>query len=122
MSKWSKRTPEEQARILADQEALRDKARQKTPEYKFGAEHQTEILSKNEIPLVCEEHGFTTSERYELVKEKHPLLRQEMSFVKGKCIKCGRIAKRALQLDESGMMLMLIVRQLQEKGRLDDRR
>lgn len=122
MSKWSKRSPEDQARILAEQEALRTKKHEKTPEYKFGNENQTEILKGNEIPLVCMEHGFTSSEQYEIVKETNPLIGQEVSMIRGKCIKCGRPSKRALQLDETGMFLILIVKILQGQGRLVDRR
>jgi len=122
MSKWSKRSPDEKARILAEQEALRNKGKEPSFGDMFNNDNQTEILKRNEIPIVCETHGFTTSGRYELVEEEHPLIGGKQLFVRGRCVKCGRTSRRALGLDESSMMLMLIIRMLQDKGRVDDLR
>jgi hypothetical protein len=122
MSKWSKRSPEDKARILAEQEALREKGKQSTAPYRIDDNAQNEIIQRNEIPLVCSEHGYTSSERYELIKEFHPLVQTEITMVRGKCIKCGRISRRAIMLDEGGMTLMLLVTLLQTRGRVDDNR
>lgn len=112
MSKWSKRSPEEKVRILAEQEALRKK--HDTPTNRFGESTQSEIIQRNEIPLVCIEHGFTSSERYKLVKEFNPLAQTEVMMVVGKCTKCGRISKRALN-----EAVMLLVALLKTQGRVE---
>lgn len=122
MSKWSKRSPEDKARILAEREALQKAMVEKSPEYQYSPEKQSEIIKQQEMPLVCPNHGYTKSERYEIVTEKHPLLDQEVSMVLGKCPICGAMARRALTLSEAGMVFALVLQLLASQGRLVDNR
>jgi len=121
MSKWSKRSPEEKVRILAEQEALRNKNKPKmTAGFNLSNENQEAIIKNNEIPLVCTHHGYTAAERYEIVNEN--VIGSTIPMVCGICPICKQTARRALLLDETSMILMLIVKRLQDAGRLVDKR
>ena len=120
MVKWKNRSPEDQKRILREQEEIRKGKKPKLEEFSFFKK-QREIAEKLEIPLWCHKcNGPTYSEKYILID--HP--DQNWPIVIGHCVKCGDEARTAL-VPNSPMDMFnkgAIIHKLIHEGRLTDKR
>lgn len=126
MSRWSKKSDEEKKALLKKMEENKEKQHKSSKDYAFSQEMQGEILGEHELPLMCDEHGWVKSVKYELFTGEMPITRTETTMVAGTCPICGRKLTRALPVSlmasDGGMLIMMIIPLLLRQGRLVDRR
>ena len=126
MVKWKNRSPEEQKRILDEQQRVREATERK----KVVGTHlilkdvdALAIYKNKEIPLPCLNCGWNGSERYRVYRGTD-MLGGKTEFVEGTCRKCQQVVKRAFPnpMSNEGMVFVLVAGNLKREGRLKDER
>ena len=126
MVRWKNRTPEDKERILKEQRALQTKVNK--PNFNFNIIKETEnnvmeIYKRGAIPILCLEHGWVESEKYELGLMKHIFTgNQIIDSIKGNCPKCRKDIVRAFPTGNESLLFPLAIVTLRKQGRLEDKR
>lgn len=127
MVKWKNRSPEEQRKILDEQQRMTEEAKRKklvgSPLILKDIEALA-VYKNHEIPLPCLDCGWNGSDQYRVYRGSDPMLGGKMEYVEGTCRKCKKVLKRAFPnpMSSEGMVFVMVAGNLKRDGRLKDER
>lgn len=123
MSRWSRKSPEEKEatlnKLLKEQESKADIIKKHSY---VDTDWRLKILKEGEIPLFCDKHGWTKSNKYTLITKNDMF--GKSTYVLGQCPECGRKFESLIPMGDPIyiMWISLNVLKLKRENRLEDRR
>lgn len=122
MSRWSRKTQEEKHQVLDNIKQQKDVKEDKIKKMNYiGIDGRLKILTEEELPLYCDKHGWTKSDKY-TVENRNNMFGNYIVII-GNCPTCNKRIESLVTKDPMYMMMIsLNLVKLKSQGRINDKR